>query len=127
MRMISQFVRVHTRALLLCMFLIALLQGCVQPGAVVVNCAPGEEGGPQGCTPAGYAGSATGFRSMDGVTPVPASANATCSAAGSWKCAIENQGGCSLNPSKKCKSYYYYTSANIVGLPHYCECRCITP
>lgn len=126
MRMISQFVRLHARALLLGVFLTSLLQGCAQPGAVVVNCAPGEEG-PLGCLPAGYAGSATGFRSMDGVTPVPVAANAMCSASGSWKCATENQGGCSLNPAKKCKSYYYYTANNIVNLPNYCECRCITP
>jgi len=126
MRMISRFITLHIHAVILSMAVLTLLQGCVEKGAIVVTCVPGEEG-PQGCTPAGYSGSATGFRSLDGVTPVPASANAMCSANGSWKCATENQGGCSLDSRKKCKSYYYYTSANIVGQPNYCECRCVLP
>lgn len=129
MRMIRQSIKVGGHVLLGTILFAALLQGCIEKGAVVVNCDQNEGGpgdGPRGCTPQGpYSASATGFRSMDGVSPVPAGANAMCSAAGSYKCLNEDQAGCSLlNPNKKCKSYYYYTAQNIANLANYCECRC---
>ena len=119
MQMIEYSLRVGGRVLLAGFLLTALLQGCVQPGAVVVNCEQNEEGdGPRGCTPQGYTGSATGFRSIDGPSPVPASPAKTC-ASGSFKCANENQLGCSLlNPNKKCKSYFRYSDSK-------CDCKCV--
>ena len=94
------------------LLMITLFSGCVERGAIVVNCgSDGEQTDePRGCVPlSSYSGSATGFRSKDGASPVPASANKSCTAAGSWKCANEGKNGCSLlNPNKVCKSYYYY-------------------
>jgi hypothetical protein len=126
MRMNSRFVKFGGHILLASVLLTAVLQGCVEKGAIVVNCDQNQSSdGPKGCTPQAYSASATGFRSMDGVSPVPANANAVCSAPGSYNCANENQKGCSLlNTNKKCLSYYYYTNNNISGTPNYCECRC---
>lgn len=121
MRMNEHSRRVGGRVLLVGFLLTALLQGCVEieRGAVQVNCEPNEEGdGPRGCTPQGYTGSATGFRSIDGPSPVPASPAKTC-AAYSFKCANENQTGCSmLNLNKMCKSYFRYSDNK-------CECKCV--
>ena len=127
MRIISGLpLTIGVRLMLSGALLAALLSGCVEKGAVVVNCEQNQSpDGPRGCTPQAYSGSATGFRSLDGVSPVPASANAVCSAPGSYKCANEGQSGCSLlNTNKKCLSYYYYTNVNPSGQPNYCECRC---
>lgn len=119
MRTLRDSIKAGGLVLLLGLSLTTLLQGCVQKGAVVVNCQADEPGdGPRGCTPQGYTSSATGFRSSDGPSPVPASPARTC-AAGSYKCANEDQLGCSLlNPNKKCKSYYKYADSM-------CECKCV--
>jgi len=120
MRLIEHSFRVSGRVLLAGFLLTALLQGCVQPGAVVVNCEQDlEEGkGPSGCTPQSYTGSATGFRSIDGPSPVPANPPKTC-ASNSFKCANEDQTGCNMiNPNKKCKSYFQYSDSK-------CSCKCV--
>lgn len=119
MQMIEHSLRIGGRVLLAGLLLTAFLQGCVERGAVQVNCEQNEEGdGPRGCTPQGYTGSATGFRSSDGASPVPANPAKTC-AAGSYKCASEDQQGCSLlSPNKKCKSYFTYANSM-------CSCKCV--
>ena len=124
------FNRVRSFVLLIGFLMITFLQGCVKEGAIVVNCNPDDESGPFGCIPLSpYTASATGFRSIDGPSPVPASAHASCTASGSWKCATENQRNCStLYPNKVCKSYYYYTNTNPKGKPAgFCECLCVAP
>ena len=109
------------------LLMLALLSGCIKEGAVVVNCDPTGPNGPEGCLPLSpYTGSATNFRSIDGQSPVPASANKYCTAAGSWKCANENQANCSaLRPTKVCKSHFYYTSN--IKPAGFCECLCVNP
>jgi hypothetical protein len=128
MRMIEHSLEISARVLLAGFMLAALLQGCVERGAVTVNCdqTAGSNEGPRGCTPQSpYTGSAAGFRSQDGPSPV---VNATCTATGSYKCAHENQTGCNLlNPNKVCKSYYSYTTQNLSGQVGYCDCKCVLP
>jgi hypothetical protein len=52
MRMIKPSLKVSGRVLLAGFLLSALLQGCIEKGAVTVICNPNDEvGGPAGCLP----------------------------------------------------------------------------
>jgi hypothetical protein len=111
--------------LLLC--LLVFIQGCHPEtikvdlsGAVMLPPSGDCEGGASGCDPIAYSGSAQGFVSTNGPTPV--GPGYTCSAI-STKCqAADGTVQCSARPQKYCKSKFQYPVSGTVG---YCSCSCL--
>jgi hypothetical protein len=93
----------------------------LDPRTGIVIPEPGDCGA-SGCDAVAYSGSATGFVSTNGPSPVPASGNYTCSSI-STKCeAADGTVTCATRPTKKCRSKFQYPTSGTVG---YCSCDCL--
>ena len=118
MRRIGQCLTISGRILLTGIFVMAFLQGCVQPGGIVVNCSkakPGQEviEAARGCAktnltpPANQ--SASGFMGIgNGPNPVPA--GITCSSGDTC-----NSSGSTCNFTWHCKNTYTYPAGGGSG------------
>lgn len=110
--------------LLLC--LMVFIQGCYPEkikvdlsGAVLEKRTFGDCEGASGCDAMLYTGSAQGFVSTNGPTPV--GPGYTCSSISTKCSATEGTVQCKARPTKYCKSMFVYPTSGTEG---YCSCGC---